>query len=110
MWLACVRPRTRRPDLLQLRAADVIITDSIMPKLNGAQAIAAIREQCPSARISAISGGGNCGVAGYQPGAITTGAYLAAANKAGAHIILTRPFDSADLLSAVSELIPAGRA
>jgi CheY-like chemotaxis protein len=95
---------------LQLRAADVIITDISMPKLNGVEAIAAIREQFPSARIIAISGRGNFGVAGHQPGAITPCAYLAAANKAGAHIIPTKPFDSADLLSAVSELIHAGRA
>jgi CheY-like chemotaxis protein len=95
---------------LRLHTADIVITDIIMPKLNGVEAIAAIREQFPSARIIAISGGGNFGVAGYQPGAITTSAYLAAANKAGAHIILTKPFDTAALLSAVSELIHAGRA
>ena len=63
-----------------------------------------------SARIIAISGAGNFGASAYQPDAITTSAYLAAANKAGAHIILTKPFDSADLLKAVSDVTQTGRA
>jgi CheY-like chemotaxis protein len=95
---------------MQQRAADIIITDIIMPKLNGVEAIAAMRERFPGARIIAISGGGNYGASDYQPNAITTSAYLAAANKAGAHIILTKPFDSADLLKAVSDLTQSGRA
>jgi CheY-like chemotaxis protein len=95
---------------MQQRAADIIITDIIMPKLNGVEAIAAMRERFPGARIIAISGGGNYGTSDYQPNAITTSAYLAAANKAGAHIILTKPFDSADLLKAVSDLTQSGRA
>jgi CheY-like chemotaxis protein len=95
---------------MQQRAADIIITDIIMPKLNGVEAIAAMRERFPGARIIAISGGGNYGASDYQPNAITTSAYLAAANKAGAHIILTKPFDSADLLKAVADLTQSGRA
>jgi CheY-like chemotaxis protein len=95
---------------MQQRAADIIITDIIMPKLNGVEAIAALRERFPGARIIAISGGGNYGVSDYQPNAITPSAYLAAANKAGAHIILTKPFDSADLLKAVADLTQSGRA
>jgi CheY-like chemotaxis protein len=95
---------------MQQRAADIIITDIIMPKLNGVETIAAMRERFPGARIIAISGGGNYGASDYQPNAITTSAYLAAANKAGAHIILTKPFDSADLLKAVSDLTQSGRA
>jgi CheY-like chemotaxis protein len=95
---------------MQQRAADIIITDIIMPKLNGVETIAAMRERFPGARIIAISGGGNYGASDYQPNAITTSAYLAAANKAGAHIILTKPFDSADLLRAVSDLTQSGRA
>lgn len=95
---------------MQQRPADIIITDIIMPKLNGVETIAAMREQFPGARIIAISGGGNFGVTDYQPNAITTSAYLAAANQAGAHIILTKPFESADLLKAISELMHTGRA
>ena len=42
----------------------------------------------------AISGGGNCLPLGHQPGAIVTHAYLAAAGKAGADEVLTKPSTS----------------
>jgi DNA-binding NtrC family response regulator len=87
--------------------ADVVITDIIMPKLNGVDAIDAILRAFPAVRIIAISGGGNFDVAGYQPASITTAAYLAAANKAGAHVILTKPFESRELIDAVARVISA---
>ena len=70
---------------LRRRPADVVITDIIMPKINGVEAIESIRREFPSVRIIAISGGGNFGITAYQPTAITTSAYLAAAQLAGAH-------------------------
>src|ERR1700730_17806432 len=77
---------------------DVVITDIIMPKMNGVQAIESIRKAFPSVRIVAISGGGNFGIATYQPTAITTTAYLASAEVAGAHLSLTKPFEAGDLI------------
>ena len=87
---------------------DVVITDIIMPKLNGVDAIEAIVRQFPAVGIIAISGGGNFDVTGYQPSSITTTAYLAAARKAGAHSILTKPFESKQLIDAVTQVISAG--
>jgi len=92
------------------RAPDVVITDIIMPRLNGVEVIAAIRREFPSVRIIAISGGGNYDPAHFQPNAITTSAYLAAADKAGADLILTKPFDSADLRAAITRALSTGRA
>jgi CheY-like chemotaxis protein len=98
--------------LTELRTcrADVVITDIIMPKINGVEAIDSIRKEFPSVRIIAISGGGNFGLAAYQPNAITTSAYLAAAERAGAHMILTKPFESKDLIQAVEQVLGVGHA
>ena len=85
--------------------ADVVITDIIMPKVHGIELIKAIREKGATTRIIAISGGGNFGPLGYEPGAITTQAYLAAALKAGANEVLMKPFDLEDLLSSVRRLL-----
>jgi CheY-like chemotaxis protein len=89
--------------LLDLRhtPADVVITDIIMPKLNGVEAIEIIRREFPAVRIVAISGGGNFDMSGYQQAAITTNVHLSAAQRAGAHVVLTKPFESAQLIEAV---------
>jgi CheY-like chemotaxis protein len=89
---------------------DLVITDIIMPKMNGVQAIESIRRAFPMVRIVAISGGGNFGVAGYQPTAIATNAYLRSAEEAGAHVVLTKPFEFDDLIEAVEKLLGVGHA
>jgi CheY-like chemotaxis protein len=96
--------------MLELKrvGADVVITDIIMPKVNGVEAIEHIVREYPMIRIVAISGGGNFDVTGYQPAAITTTAYLAAAKRAGAHCILTKPFESRELIDAVEQVMAAG--
>jgi two-component system chemotaxis response regulator CheY len=90
--------------------ADVVITDIIMPGINGVDGIECIRKEFPAARIIAISGGGNFGITAYQPLAITTSAYLAAAERAGAHLVLTKPFESLDLLQSVERVLGVGHA
>src|SRR5258705_13909688 len=84
---------------------DLVITDIIMPKINGVQAIQSIRRAFPLVRIVAISGAGNFGVAGYQPTAIATNAYLKSAEEAGAHLVLTKTFESEDLLDAGEKVL-----
>jgi CheY-like chemotaxis protein len=95
---------------LRRSSADVVITDVIMPKIDGVEAIRSIRKEFPSVRIIAISGGGNFGITAYRPTAITTSAYLAAAERAGAHVVLTKPFESKDLLQAVEQVLGVGHA
>ena len=94
------------PELRRL-PADIVITDIIMPKLSGVEAIAAILREFPAMRILAISGGGNFDMTTYQSTAITTTTYLAAAKQAGAHAILTKPFESRELIQAVERVIGA---
>jgi CheY-like chemotaxis protein len=97
-------------DQLGRTPMDLVITDIIMPKINGVQAIQSIRRAFPLVRIVAISGGGNFGVAGYQPTAIATNAYLKSAEEAGAHLVLTKPFEAEDLLEAVEKVLGIGHA
>jgi CheY-like chemotaxis protein len=85
---------------------DVVITDVIMPKVNGVELIKVLRERYPRIRVIAISGGGSFGPLAYKPDAIRTHAYLAAARAAGADEFLTKPFDLTDLLAAVHRLLP----
>jgi hypothetical protein len=67
----------------------------------------AIVEAFPQVRIVAISGGGNFSSADYQPYAIKTEAYLAAAKLAGAHAVLTKPFKTHEVLQAVEAALNA---
>jgi CheY-like chemotaxis protein len=101
---------TEALEQLQRTPMDLVITDIIMPKMNGVQAIESIRRAFPMVRIVAISGGGNFGVAGYQPTAIATNAYLRSAEEAGAHVVLTKPFESDDLIEVVEKLLGVGHA
>jgi hypothetical protein len=85
--------------------------DTAPPAVMGVRAgwvIEMIRKAFPSVRIIAISGGGNFGITAYQPTAITTTAYLASAEQAGAHLVLTKLFESVDLIQAVENVLGVG--
>lgn len=92
-------------ELLEQEPPDLVINDIIMPKMHGIDLIRALRARHQKIRIVAISGGGHFSPMHYQPEAITTAAYLAAATEAGADAVLTKPFDKEDLLTAVRQLI-----
>ena len=94
-------------DAVAQQRPDLVITDVIMPKVNGVEMIKILRGRYPSIRVIAISGGGSFGPLAYKPDAISTHAYLAAARAAGADEFLTKPFDLTDLLAAVRRLLPA---
>lgn len=85
---------------------DIVITDVIMPKVHGVELIKILRERYPRIRVIAISGGGNFGPLAYKPDAISTHAYLAAAREAGAHEVLTKPFDLEELRAAIRRQLP----
>jgi CheY-like chemotaxis protein len=89
-------------EALKTQPVDVVITDIVMPKVHGVDTIKAIAQAFPLVRIVAISGGGNFGINEYKPNAITTTAYLTAAQAAGAHAVLTKPFETRDVLQAIN--------
>jgi CheY-like chemotaxis protein len=85
---------------------DVVVTDIIMPKVNGLELIRRLRTGHPRIRVIAISGGGSFGPLSLKPDAISTHAFIAAARDAGAEEVLTKPFDMDDLLAAVRRHLP----
>jgi DNA-binding NtrC family response regulator len=85
---------------------DVVVTDVIMPRVHGIELIKILKQRYPRIRVIAISGGGSFGPLAYKPDAISTHAFLAAAQDAGAVEMLTKPFDMDDLLAAVRRQLP----
>ena len=79
--------------------ADLIITDIIMPEMEGIDTIMTFRENYPRVKIIAISGGGQ----------IESDEYLDLADKLGADWTFAKPFSLNRLLSAVKELLGPGK-
>jgi DNA-binding response OmpR family regulator len=74
---------------------DLIITDIIMPGLEGFETITRLRSDSPTVKIIAISGGGRLAPEGY----------LEVAENLGALKAFTKPVDRDELLSTVRELL-----
>ena len=81
--------------LFRAQAADLIITDIIMPEKEGLETIMELRRDFPEVRIIAISGGGR----------MKPDEYLHLAERCGAHRTLTKPFWREELLAAVRECL-----
>ncbi len=93
---------------LRAEMVELVITDMIMPRQNGAALIATLKVDFPGVRIVAISGGGNFWPQGYKREAITTSAYLAAAERAGADGVLAKPFEMLELLDVIRAVLGTG--
>ena len=92
--------------LLERDEFDLMITDVIMPGIDGVTTMQRARGMYPNMPVIVITGGGNVAPMEYEPGAIKTSAFLASATKAGANRTLTKPFGRKDILEAVQELLP----
>jgi DNA-binding response OmpR family regulator len=91
--------------LLAEQGADLVITDVIMPGIDGVATVQEIREKFSNTKIIVISGGGNVAPLAYEPGAIATNAYLASAENAGADRTMTKPFDRQEILDVIGEVM-----
>jgi CheY-like chemotaxis protein len=74
---------------------DLVVSDVVMPDMDGLELIKAIRKNHPRVKILAISGAGKEG----------PGLYLNIAKQFGADAILMKPFTPAELIERVSALI-----
>ncbi|MFZ1985482.1 MAG: response regulator [Desulfatitalea sp.] len=83
-----------------LEPFDVVITDLIMPEMEGIETITKLRKSNPKVKVIAISGGGR-----NKPED-----YLHLAEKLGAARTFTKPVDRSALLQAVSELVAKTKA
>lgn len=80
---------------LKKQSFDLIVTDIIMPDIEGFELINHITTSFPESKIIAISGGGK--IAGDQ--------YLTVAGKIGAEKIMKKPFSGDELLIAVEKVM-----
>jgi CheY-like chemotaxis protein len=71
---------------------ELVITDIVMPDMEGIEVIRKLRQDAPTVPILAISGSG-------------TPLYLRAATGLGATAALAKPFDVAELLAVVGQLL-----
>jgi DNA-binding NtrC family response regulator len=70
---------------------DLVITDIIMPEMEGVETLMTVREQYPNVKVIAMSGGGRTGNIDF----------LSAAEKLGASAILHKPFTLGSLTTAI---------
>jgi CheY-like chemotaxis protein len=89
-----------RDALAQLREQDVqvVVTDMIMPEMDGLELIAALRALRPELPVIAMSGGSE-----------KSGSCLARATELGASSALAKPFQLQQLLDAVAKALRARR-
>ncbi len=85
--------------LLEREAADLVITDIVMPEKEGVEVLMELRERRPHLKIIVISGGG--------PGSAED--YLGIAKLLGASAALAKPFSNDALLATIEQLLkPVG--
>ncbi len=76
-------------------SVDLVITDIIMPEMEGIDLIGKLIKMNPRPKIVAISGGGR----------VSENYYLELAQKFGADKILPKPFEIAELVATVEALL-----
>ena len=79
---------------LRQQQADVIITDIVMPDMEGLELIRELRRADPAVKIIAMSGGGR-----------GPASYLELALKFGARQVLPKPFTKDSLIAVVKDVL-----
>jgi CheY-like chemotaxis protein len=74
-------------ETIAAEAPDILVTDLIMPDVEGLEVIVKVRKEYPSLPIIAMSGGSR----------LVDASYLDTARQLGADKVLRKPFDEAEL-------------
>src|ERR1041385_606618 len=96
----CANGRTRVLDALARHRFDLVITDIIMPELDGTEVIELVKQLQPAAAILAISAGGKH---------LSAKLCLTLAKGMGATVPLSKPFHMNELLLAVDGALYGSR-
>lgn len=80
---------------LDLLAPDLVITDVVMPEVDGFEVLLKLRHLAPGAGALVMSGGGR----------LAPDMYLETARKLGASAVLRKPFTRAEMLDAVHQIL-----
>ena len=81
--------------LFRSQSFDLVITDIVMPEMDGLEFIQEVKQFCPQVKIIAISGGGRCSPQDY----------LEIAGVLGVSATIAKPFANKDLLAMVEEVL-----
>jgi len=84
---------------MELTAAELVITDMIMPEMDGVETIVALRREYPKVKIIAMSGGG----------LRTADQYLQLAQLLGAQKVFSKPINPQELINTISGLLGTKR-
>lgn len=84
-------------DMLAREDVDVVVSDIVMPEVDGIGLILAMRKRHPKLKVVAMSGGGRT----------RNMDFLRMASALGAHVTLPKPFTPAQLIDAVEEALKA---
>jgi CheY-like chemotaxis protein len=82
--------------MLEMGAFDLVITDIVMPEIEGLELVRHIRSLHPATKVMVVSGGGSHLVS-----------YTQLAKQLGADDVLAKPFTPAELIGAVERLLAA---
>ena len=80
--------------LQEQKDISIMITDLIMPEMEGIETIKAVKQQYPAIKILAISGGGK----------VSPENFLVLANALGANKTLKKPFSGQELIKIIGNL------
>jgi DNA-binding NtrC family response regulator len=85
-------------ETLSKTSIDLVITDILMPEMEGFEFIISLQHRYPELKILAMSGGGQIGPQEY----------LSTAQMLGAHRTITKPFQIRNALRTIAEMVGPG--